>query len=109
MLNIGENAQIMERLKKLKHAAQNAIGDCFEPELKMVCNDDLKAPWSLLICFRSPGGQIDLMPPRLQVWGACPLSAIEAAFAETRRRFTEAEAKRAAANAALFHEDQGAA
>lgn len=109
MLNIGENAQIMERLKKLKHAAQNAIGDCFEPELKMVCNDDLKAPWRVLVNFRSPGGQIDLQPKRLQVWGACPLSAIEAAFTETRRRFTEAETKRAEANAALFAEDQGAA
>lgn len=109
MLNIGENAQIMERLKALKHAVQNAIGPCFEPELKMVTNDDLSAPWQVLINYRSPGGQIDLMPPRLQVWGACPLSAIEAAFAETRRRFTEAEARRAAANAALFAEDQGAA
>ena len=43
MLNIGENAQIMERLKSLKHAVQNAIGPCFEPELKMVCNEDLGA------------------------------------------------------------------
>lgn len=109
MLNAGENAQIMERLKSLKHAVQNAIGGCFEPELKMVANDDMSTPWRVLVNFRSPGGQIDLTPQRLQVWGACPLSAIEAAFAETRRRFTEAEAMRAEANAALFSQDKGAA
>ena len=109
MLNIGENAQIMERLKSLKHAVQNAIGPCFEPELKMVCNEDLGAPWQVLINFRAPGGQIDLTPKRLQVWGACPLSAIEAAFAEARRRFTEAEAMRNEARAALSLDQQGAA
>ena len=59
--------------------------------------------------IRAPGGQIDLTPKRLQVWGACPLSAIEAAFAEARRRFTEGEAMRNEARAALSLDQQGAA
>jgi len=109
MLTIDETAELMDRLKRLKAAAQAAIGDCFEPELRLVCNAKLAEAYTVLIHFRSPGGQIDLQPPVLRVYGGCQLTAIEAAFGEVRRRFEQAEAQRAEARKLLSGAAEGAA
>lgn len=108
MLTIDETAELQERLKKLHKAAEAAIGPAFHAAVRLP-DTGIGLPWAVHIEFRSPGGQIRLAPEAVLEYGADPLAAIEAGFAEVRRRFIESEARRDEARAALNINTQGAA